>query len=223
MDWREKIAGYGACVDALDWLATQPDYPTAWAVCPRGNWMLWLAGKRSGVARSKARRPLVRATCECARLALPYVRKGELRPLQAIELAERWAQGETVPRDELRTAAAAAAAAAYAAGAAAAAAYAAGDAAAAAYAAAAAAAYAAAYAAGDAAGDAAAAGDAYAAYAAAYAAAAAAGDAAAAAYAAAATAAAAAYAAAYADARSRTLAQCADIVRKHYPTPPELP
>ena len=100
--------------------------------------MLWLAA-RADVRRQE----VVLAACACARLALPHVLAGEMRPLRAIETAEAWAQGEAgVTLTDVRRAAAAAAAA-YAA-AAAAAAYAAD---AAAYAAYAADAYAAAYAA----------------------------------------------------------------------------
>jgi hypothetical protein len=175
-----------ACGDARDWAVPYATLEEAWAVCPRGDWMLWLAG-RMGVDRKL----LVLAACACARLTLLRVSAGETRPLIAIETAERWARGEDgVTLEEVRNAYAAAAA------------YAAADAAAAA---AAAAAYAAvAYAAVAYAADAA-----YAAYAAADAAAAAA---AAAAYAADAAAAA---DAADAAARADTLKQCADIVRTH--------
>ena len=137
--------------------------------------MLYHAGKLAGEPGSDARRPLVLAACECARLVLPRVKAGESRPLLAIEAAERWARGgDGAPTlQEVRRAADAA--------------YAAADAAYAAYDAAYDAAYAAAYAA-------------YAAADAAYDAA----DAAAAAEA----------------ARAKTLAICADIVRKHYPKVP---
>jgi hypothetical protein len=187
----------GACEDAVKFLKQHESLAEAWAGCERGDWMLWLIGKLSGESGSDERKRLVLAACECARLALPFVQKGETRPLTAIETAEKWARGEEgITLEQVR----AAADAAYAAHAAAYAAYAAADAAAAATAA-----------------DAA-----YAAYAAADAAYAAA-DAADAAYAAAAYAAAAyaAYAAASAAKRKEVLATFADIVRRHYPEPPE--
>ena len=108
--WSYAVAKMNACRDAVAWLATQPDTETAWRECKRGDWMLWLLGKQAGAPGSDARRPLVLAACACARLALPYVREGELRPLQAIETAERWARGEAnAPSlDEVRKAAAAA-------------------------------------------------------------------------------------------------------------------
>ena len=175
-----QLAEMHACDSAVQWVRSG-GYKTlsaAWRACPRGDWMLWFAGKKSGDPESEGRRRLVIAACECARLALPYAKSPTV--LICIETAEKWSRGEATIEQvhEARRNAAADAYAAYAA-------------------AAAAAAYAAA-----------AADDAYAYAAYAYAAAAAAAYA----YADA--------AAAYADARKKTLAQCADIVRKHYPRPP---
>lgn len=74
------------CADAVEWLTSQPDPETAWAVCERADWMLWLA------ARLDIDRPtLVRAACDCARTTLKYVPTGEDRPRLVIEAAERWA------------------------------------------------------------------------------------------------------------------------------------
>ena len=162
-----------ACAEAQAW-AKGKSLSEAWATCERGDWMLWLAGRMAGKDGWPTRQQVVLAACACARTALDFVPKGELRPLRAIETAERWARGEA-SLQEVRADADAAYAYAYA--------------------------YDAAYAA------------AYAAYAAAYATAAAAADAAYAAHAAASHAADAAYDAAYA-ARSKTLAECADIVRR---------
>jgi hypothetical protein len=135
----------GACSDAVEYAKGHETLQAAWDACPRADWMLWLMGKAAGGPRSQSRRRLVLVACACAREALPLVRKGEGRPLAAIELAERWARGERgISISDLRAAADAAYAAyAYAAAAAARAAYAA-TAAAAATAAYAAAAYAAA-------------------------------------------------------------------------------
>jgi len=198
----DKLNKLSACGSAVREASKFNSGQKAWDNSVRGDWMLWLVGKTSGKPESKKRKKLVLCACECARLALIHVPKGELRPLKAIETAEAWTRGEATI-EEVRVARRAYAAAAYAA--AAYAAYAAD----AAYAAYAAAAYAAAaYAAAD-----------TAAYAAAYAADAAyaAADAA---YAAADTAAYAAADAADAAAKRKTLKQCADIVRKHYPKVP---
>jgi len=191
----KKLKKLEACEEAIEWAKQHNSMAQCWRECERGDWMLWFIGKLSGQPRSRSRKKLVLTACGCARLSLKYVPKGENSPLRAIQTAERYAQNEAT-LEEIRKAAYAAADAydayAYAS-------YAAYDAdasdayAAAAYAAADAAAYA------SCASD-----DADAADAAAYAA-----DAS-------------AYAAAAADAREQTLKQCADIVRKHYPTIPRF-
>ena len=185
-----KLEKLGACEDALEWAAGQKSQQAAWDNCTRGDWMLWLLGKLSGKPGSRKRKRLGLACCECARLALRHVPDGEDRPRIAIETAEAWASGSasasakgSVTLDQVRTAAYADAAAAYAAAATA-------DAA-----------------------------DAAAATADAADAAAAAADAADAAADAAATAATTATAAAT---RKKTLKECAEIVRRHYPRAPKL-
>ena len=109
MEYTEKLGKLGACGGAIHW-CEEGKFPTlekAWQSCERGDWMLWLIGELSGEPTSASRKKLVLAACECARLALPYVTKGEKRPLQAIETAERWANGdETVSLAMVRAAAA---------------------------------------------------------------------------------------------------------------------
>ena len=149
-NWIKPLKRMDACGDALEWCEHYESLDKAWAVCPRGDWMLWLLGELSDKPESDSHKRLVLTACQCARLALPYVEAGELRPLKAIETAEAWAKGEgNITLEDVRKAAHAAAyaayAAAYAAHAAAYAAYAAADAASAANGA-----YAAAYAAAEA-------------------------------------------------------------------------
>jgi len=74
-----------------------------WNICEDGAVMLNALGQ-VGEPGSDARRPLVLAACECARLALPHVLPGEDRPRLAIETAERWAQGEDVTLEQVRVA-----------------------------------------------------------------------------------------------------------------------
>lgn len=114
--WIRPIKKMGACSEALEWAKDYDNLDEAWQVCERGDWMLWLAGKLSGEAGSEKRRVLVSASCQCARLALPYVTKGETRPLRAIETAEKWAKGEDgITLEQVRAAADAADDAAFAA------------------------------------------------------------------------------------------------------------
>ena len=117
--WSDALRGLGACDDGIEWAATQPDADTAWRTCTRGDWMLWLIGQRRCERETPEHRALAAIACECARLALPHVPPGEMRPLRAIEAAERYARGEAISREELladdaATAAAADAAYAYA-------------------------------------------------------------------------------------------------------------
>ena len=110
--WLQKA---DACDAALIWLGSR-DERQAWDECRRGDWLLWWA-----VRRKVDRKLLVAAACGCARLALPYVKGGEWRPLRAIEAAEAWYRGEATleqvraAADDAYTAASYAAASAYAA------------------------------------------------------------------------------------------------------------
>ena len=136
-NWIKTLNEMKACGNALKWCNGYESLAEAWAVCQRGDWMLWLLGKLSGKPESDSHKKLVLIACKCARLSLPYVKEGELRPLRAIEVTEAWARGDKgIRREDVRKAAHAAYDAAYAAHAAYAAAYAAYDAAHAAYAAA---------------------------------------------------------------------------------------
>jgi hypothetical protein len=88
MTFSSQLIKLHACAEAFLW-AKGKTLKRAWVTCPRGDWMLWLAVK-TGID-PKLR---VLAACDCARTALKYVKQGELRPLAAIETAERWASGD---------------------------------------------------------------------------------------------------------------------------------
>jgi len=90
----EKLKKLNVCEKAVEWLENQPDWQIAWNNCERGDWMLWLLAKLSGSPETKNRMKLTLVACECARFALPFVEKGEKRPLKAIETAEKWTRGE---------------------------------------------------------------------------------------------------------------------------------
>jgi len=110
----EELEKVGACGSAIRWASEMKNGQSAWDNCERGDWMLWLAGKMSGKPESAKRKRLVLCACECARLALVHVSKGELRPLKAIETAEAWARGKATI-EEVRKARSVAVDAAYAA------------------------------------------------------------------------------------------------------------
>ncbi len=109
--WSDALTDLGACSDAVEWAATQPDLQTAWDCCARGDWMLWLAGRRSE-KETPERKLVVRAAAECARLALPHFERSypnDQRPRIAIETAIAYSEGRAT-LDEVLAAAAAAAA-----------------------------------------------------------------------------------------------------------------
>ena len=109
----EKLEKLSACREAVEWARGHPNAKAAWQACDRGDWMLWYLGKLAGNPESTSRRRLTLVCCKCARLALAYVPDGEIRPLVAIETAEKWARHEPgVSLGDVRTAAAAASAAA---------------------------------------------------------------------------------------------------------------
>jgi len=133
---QKLLRDLGACSDAREW-AKGKSLAEIWAQCGRADWLLWLIGRMEGKKGWPDRKAIVLVACDCAELALPYVKAGEDRPRIAIETARAWVRGEASIEEvrKARDAADAAADAAYAADADAAYAY---DAA---YAAAAAAAY----------------------------------------------------------------------------------
>src|SRR3990170_3168726 len=71
--WTKQLETLRACKEAVVWASQYPSLAEAWAVCERGDWMLWLVARTMG---NKLRSTLVLAACECARLALPYVADG---------------------------------------------------------------------------------------------------------------------------------------------------
>lgn len=93
----EILASRLACGPALKWLGKR-NSDEMWTQCERPKWLLWW------VALYVPRTELVLVVCQCARLALPHVAAGELRPLRAIETAEGWTRGE-VKLEKVRTAA----------------------------------------------------------------------------------------------------------------------
>lgn len=78
----------------MGWVDGQQDPQTAWATCPRADWMLWLA-RWLGIDHTQR----VRALCACARTGLKYLPEGEERPLRAIEVTERWCAGTATEED----------------------------------------------------------------------------------------------------------------------------
>jgi hypothetical protein len=105
-----KLEKLSACSEAIEWVATQKNKIEAWQNCERGDWMLWLA-KRLDVDDRK----LTLAKFKCANQVRHLMT--DKRSIDAMDAAEKYGNGE-ISREDLNTAAYAAAYAAYAAAAA---------------------------------------------------------------------------------------------------------
>ena len=109
--WSDALLDHSACSEAIDWAATQPNLPTAWAVCQRGDWMLWLAAQCCQPG-DDLHRSVVRAAAEIAGTVGHLVPADEPRPAAALAAALAWAD---YPSEDRRDAARAARDAAWAA------------------------------------------------------------------------------------------------------------
>ncbi len=98
--WIKELESLNPCAEGVMYAKGHATLQEAWDLCDRGDWMLWLAGKLT--TTEKTWKVLVLCTCECARQSLQYVPAEDKRPLAAIEIAERWARGEQVTRNEVR-------------------------------------------------------------------------------------------------------------------------
>jgi hypothetical protein len=101
VNYIDQIASLEACPDAVQWLreANYPIPEAAWIACPRADWMFWLLQK-SSQPKIKA---LILCACDIAETALIHIPADENRPRIAIETARRWLAGEA-SEDEMRAA-----------------------------------------------------------------------------------------------------------------------
>jgi hypothetical protein len=106
--WTERDLPRDACCGAVEWCRTQPDLPTAWLACERGDWMLWLAGRRLRhlPPEHPERRRLTLAAVECAELARDQWRAEHREVLRrTLDVARRWGEGDaSVTLDDVRAA-----------------------------------------------------------------------------------------------------------------------
>lgn len=87
---------YHPCNEAIVWLATQPDWETAWQRCEQGEWMLWVLGELTIAPGSPERRKLVGCCVECAELALPIFQKqhpNDNRVKDCVQACRNYAKG----------------------------------------------------------------------------------------------------------------------------------
>lgn len=101
------INPFAPCEEAVEFYARFLTFEEAWAACPRGDWMLWIASKL-GVEK----RLIVLAKARCAETILHLM--VDERSRKAVEIAIRYGEGKAT-EEELRAAATAADAVSYAA------------------------------------------------------------------------------------------------------------
>ena len=83
--FRSLLIELQACSSALDWQGDK-SLRCAYHTCQRGDWMLWMAARLE-----VDRKLIVRAACDCARLAWELQ---DTAGHAAIETAEAWCHGE---------------------------------------------------------------------------------------------------------------------------------
>lgn len=101
----ELLKSLDACIEAVECAKTQPDLETAWNNCKRSDWMLWLDGKMD-LFNDRDRRLMA-----CAFVRRTPLGDGRVvwdlltdeRSRNAVEVAERYANGDATD-DELSAA-----------------------------------------------------------------------------------------------------------------------
>jgi len=87
--WSELLLQMGA--GSLPYqLARNLSYDEFWRLCPNGVWLLYFIAKEGSTPANL----MIKAACQCARLALTHIPTEELMPLNAIETTERWLEGK---------------------------------------------------------------------------------------------------------------------------------
>jgi hypothetical protein len=93
LEFKNLLIEKRACEDARLW-AEGKDLKTVWETCERADWLLWLCGKMADQPNWPTRKEVVMAACDCAETALKFVKTGEDRPRNCIEVVRAWGRGE---------------------------------------------------------------------------------------------------------------------------------
>ena len=91
----------GACTESIEWVASVKDIETAWAICPRSDWMIWALRK---IGFKDPRKYRLWA-CACIR-GMPLADDRTLwdlltdeRSRVVVEVAERYANGNATEEE----------------------------------------------------------------------------------------------------------------------------
>ena len=95
MQYVKDLEALDACPDFVDWLqeANHPTWEEAWAACPYGDFLIFVAALFSGPVGSPGRVPAVLAACECAELVKTAESLDEWPGRWAVEAAREFAAG----------------------------------------------------------------------------------------------------------------------------------
>ena len=94
----EYLTNRSACEEGVTFAERYETPQKAWDACENSNWMFWLLRKSLPNPTHEQHKSLVGIACDAARLSLPAVKFGELRPLRAIEAAEAWMCGRATKK-----------------------------------------------------------------------------------------------------------------------------
>ena len=86
---KKYLKNLNACSESLSWANKRKTSRNAWLSCPRGDWLLWLAG-RIGIDKNL----IILAACDIAESVLHLVPENEERPRKAIETARAFIAGK---------------------------------------------------------------------------------------------------------------------------------
>jgi len=90
---QDKLIQLKACEPAIEW-ANGKDLETAWNTCERGDWMIWLLTESQNEVTDKQLRLIA---VECCR-SIQHLMKDQ-RSINAVDVAERYANGEATDEE----------------------------------------------------------------------------------------------------------------------------
>ena len=93
----------GACSESIVFAKKYPSLTAAWKHCERGDWLLWFISRAVKAEwGTPEHRKIVGVACRCARLSEKLWT--DKRSIAAVVLAERYAAGEQISRNDLAAA-----------------------------------------------------------------------------------------------------------------------
>ena len=96
-----KLKRIGACDDAVEWSKGYDDDQVAWDACERGDWLLWIIGKRlKSKPWSDERKPLVLCCIEVTLTVKHLWPKAQAANLDAaMRTLQKWCNGKATTEE----------------------------------------------------------------------------------------------------------------------------